>query len=172
MKKKETLIYCALMPEAKPLIGYLKLTQTKQGYFENESILLCVGGIGFEKTKNSLHSLFQEFHFQKAINLGIAGCKDETIPKGSLFCTNQELKDIAHTSLTSVLTPLTCKDMLKSTLVDMEAQVFLEICKQFLKKEDIFVFKVVSDYLDDTIPSKAYVNELIQKNIKKITPYV
>jgi purine-nucleoside phosphorylase len=172
MIKKKKLISCAFNAEAKPLIGSLKLLKTSQNIYENDSTLLVVCGIGFENTKQALQDIFRSYSFEKAINFGIAGCSDKNIPLGTLFCTTHELDSIKKTTLKSYEKPVTCKENLTSTLVDMEADIFMQICKKYLKKENIYIFKVVSDYLESTIPSKSFVNSLIQKNIKKVKKYV
>lgn len=172
MKKKNTLIHCAFLAEAKPIIGLFKLQKISSVFYENEDIVLVIGGMGCEKTQNALQLVFVSYEFKKAINIGIAGCKNTDIAIGSLFCTNHKLQEIPVATLQSFENPVTCKDDIQSTLVDMEADIFLKICQKHLEKENVFVFKVVSDYLEDTIPTKAFVNELIQKNLKKVIKYV
>lgn len=53
-------------------------------------------------------------------------------------------------------------------LYDMEGEHFLAISHNYLKEEDIFIFKVVSDHLDDTILPKDQVKKLILDNLGKI----
>jgi len=72
----------------------------------------------------------------------------------------------------SVDEPLDDKDKLDAMLVDMEAKSFLHVSKQYLKDENIFVFKVVSDYLDKTIPRKEFVENLIKNSIKSWENYI
>lgn len=170
MKNVETLIHCALLAEAKPIIGHFKLKKLQQNTYVNKDILLVVSGMGLENTKQVLGAILQEYSFKKAINIGIAGCIDKNLSIGSLFCTNKKLEDIPFETLTSFEKPVTCKEDVKSTLVDMEAEAFLHVSSLHVK--DIYVFKVVSDYLSDKIPTKAFVNSLIQKNIKRIEKYV
>jgi hypothetical protein len=172
MKIKNTLICCAFLVEAKPLIGALKLQKIAPNIYENDSTLLVICGIGFENTRQTLSEIFRSYSFEKALNVGIAGCSDKTIPLGSLFCTTHELESIEKTTLKSYEKPVTCKEDVRTTLVDMEADIFMQECEKYLKKENIYIFKVVSDYLESTIPSKSFVNSLIQKNIKKVKKYV
>lgn len=159
-----------MISEAKPIIGYFKLQKINTKLYENESILLVIGSIGLEKTKQILTKIFTNYSFKKAINIGICGCKDTNIEIGSLFCTNKKLEDISYQTLQSFDTPVTSPNELKTTLVDMEAEAFIDISS--LNVKDIYVFKIVSDHLNSTIPTKAFVNALIQKNIKKIAKYV
>ncbi len=169
-----TLINTALFAEAQPLIEHYKLQCLyKRPYrvYKKDNIVLTISGIG---RKNALHveHFLKSFDIVKAINIGIAGCKNKEVEIGSLFCTNQKLLDIEYTDITSVLEPLDNPNDLKTTLVDMESEAFLEICKKRLKEKDIYIFKVVSDYLDTTIPKKEFVYKLIKNSIKKWENYV
>jgi len=169
-----TLLHVALKHEAKPIIEYFKLQciQTKPyKIYKKEDIILSVCGMGME---NTLHvkEIFQKYEINKAINIGIAGCKDKNIEIGSLFCTNHKIDFINYADLTTVNEPLDNKKKLKTTLVDMEAEHFISTCKEFLDIKDIYVLKVVSDYLNTTIPKKEFVWKIIEKNLKSISKVV
>ena len=171
---RKTLIHTAFFTEAKAIVEYfgLNCTHTKtHKIYSNQEIVLFVSGMG---RKNTLHveEIFRDFEIKRAINIGIAGCKNRDREIGSLFCTNQKLTDISYADITSVSKPLNDKSVLKTTLVDMEAEAFLEVCKKELSMESIFVFKIVSDYLDTTIPKKEFVENLIKNSIKKWKIYV
>ena len=163
------LIHTALYPEAKPVIQHFNLIQNKLyvplKIFENEKYLLVVGGIGQKKTNEILPIIFKQFKIKKAINLGIAGCKDENIKLGTLFCTNHKLKNIQTATLTTVDAPLDDATKLNTMLVDMEANAFINNAKEYLDKENIFIFKIVSDYLSKKIPDKSFVYNSIKKSI-------
>jgi len=171
MQQKKILIHTALYPEAKPLIQYFKLIQNKTyepiKIFENDKYILVVSGIGRKNTKKILPFVYEQFNICKALNIGIAGCKDTSIKLGSLFCTNQVLNDIQTTSITTVNVPLEDASKLETTLVDMEADTFLELSKKYLEDKNIFIFKVVSDYLSSKIPDKSFVYNNIKKSIPK-----
>lgn len=163
-----TLIHTALLCEAQPLIetfGLEKVINKKE--YKNDFLVLIVSGIGEEKTSTALIKAFQTYPIKKAINIGIAGCRDKTIPIGSLFCANKELENIPHASISTVKSPT--KDI-NTTLVDMEARAFCFTCKE--KGVDFYVFKVVSDYLDDTIPQKSFVTKLIRDTLAKWKHYI
>lgn len=174
MKKNASklLIHTALLAEAKPLIGRLKLQKEENGLYMNDEVVLCVSGIGKEKTIKAIEKLFKHYCFSKAFNIGIAGCKDTTVSIGTLFCTNRKLEGIKQTSLSTVNEALEDASKLHTTLVDMEADAFLQTCHKYLYIEQVYVFKVVSDYLDATIPTKGFVSNLIQKNLKRVLSYV
>jgi len=159
-----TLIHTALFAEAKPIIEYLKLKFIqKKPYrlYQRDNIVLVVTGMG-EKTL-IIKEILSQYHIKKAINIGIAGCKDKNIPIGALFCTTHNLPHISHSTITTVKEPLNNPNNLKTTLVDMETDYFLEATEDI---EEVYVFKVVSDYLDTTIPSKQFVWKLIENSLK------
>lgn len=166
----KTLIHTALLCEAQSIIQFLKLiaNKTVPNIYENDSYVLVVSGIGKDATIEALTKIFQMYTLHKAINIGIAGCKDESIAIGTLCCCTHSLPNILHTTLSTSLNAITNKEKLSSTLVDMEAQFFMNVCEQYLPKEKIFCLKVVSDYLSSQIPKKQFVIELIQKNMPLI----
>lgn len=163
----KTFIHTALLCEAQPLIQYLKLVKNKDfpTLYENDQYVLMVSGIGKTATQTALQFILNQYLLKKAINIGIAGCKDRTIPIGTLCCTTHIINNIRYESITSYDKPLDNHEELTTTLVDMESQYFLEMCKAFIEKEKCYCFKVVSDYLSKEIPKKQFVTDLIQKNI-------
>ena len=167
-----TLIHTALLSEAQYLIEYLKLTlvQKNPKIYKNNTIVLVVSGIGKENTLKSLEIVFKSYDISKAINIGIAGCNNFFINIGELFCTNQELIDINYLNLITVDTPVSSCNSKSTVLYDMEGRYFKEYALKYTK--DIYIFKVVSDHLEDTIPSKEFVKQLIKKNIKSISQWV
>ncbi len=168
----KTLIYCALLCEAQALIDFLKLTQksfeklpkgNKLFVDKDEKYLLIVSGIGKENCQKSLNFIYENFEIQKAINIGTAGCCDNSIKLGTLFCTNRLLTNINYACITTVHTALDTDENLTTLLVDMEAKYFKEISKRYC--DEIYIFKVVSDYLDIEIPKKSFVIDIIQNSL-------
>ncbi len=169
----KTLIHCALLSEAQSVINFLKLAQdnsvqnlpsrAKLFVDKDNKYLLIVSGIGKENTEESLKFIFENFEIQKAINLGIVGCSDSSIKVGTLFCTNRLLPNINFAPITTVDKPLQSDENLQTLLVDMESNYFNKIAKNYCK--ELFIFKVVSDYLDIEIPKKSFVIEIIQKSL-------
>jgi poly(3-hydroxyalkanoate) synthetase len=51
----------------------------------------------------------------------------------------------------------------------MEAKYFKYFISNYLNEEDIYIFKVVSDHLDDKILSKEFIKQLIRESLKSIT---
>jgi len=168
------LIHFAFITEAKPIIEHFKMQclQKKPYYiFEKSNIILVVSGIGAKNT-SSIEDIFDRYKIKRAINIGIAGCKDKNIKIGSLFCTNHKLGFINFATLSSVEKPVSNADEIDTILVDMEAQNFLQICERKLSPKDIYILKVVSDHLDIKIPKKEFVWNIIEKNLKNISRVV
>lgn len=165
----KTLIHSALLCECQNLINKFKLTQNKSitnfKLFTNDEMIIAVSGIGKDNTINTLEYIFNNYEISKAVNIGTAGCIDKNIEIGEIFCTNQKLENIEHTSLSTFDKPLDDKSLLNTTLVDMEASHFEEVCKQYI--DDIYILKVVSDHLDTQIPKKSFIIELMIKSFKK-----
>jgi nucleoside phosphorylase len=176
----KTLIYTALLPEAQPLINFLKLIQdtsvqnlpngAKLFKDKDDKYLLIVSGIGKNNCEKSLDFVYKNYDIEKAINIGIAGCSDSSVKIGTFFCTNRLLFGINFASLTTVDEALESDENLETLLVDMEAKYFCEVSKKYCK--DIFVFKVVSDYLEIQIPKKTFVIELIENCKDKWKRYI
>jgi len=166
-----TLIHTALVAEAKPIIGHFKLTcKAKQPFnlYEGDGIALIVSGMGSEKTKDALQYALSLYEPCVAINVGIAGCRDATVLKGTLFCTTHEGLDIPFATCSSHQKAVEDALHVNTMLVDREAKTFLQTLP---KSIETYVFKVVSDHLETTIPSKADVGNWIGKSIKRWENY-
>lgn len=169
----KTLIHCALLCEAQALINYYKLSldRTKPNkpthikIYSNDTLVIVISGVGKINTQNTLKYIFKNYQISKAINLGIAGCSDKNIKIGSLFCTNKKLENLNHARITTLDTICTNKNQISTILVDMESQYFEEIVSFHL--EDIYIIKVVSDHLEEQIPKKSFVIQLIQNTFKE-----
>ncbi len=170
--KIKTLIHTALVAEAKPIIGHFGLiSHIRQPYniYVGDEIVLVVSGMGSTKTQAALTYVLSLYQPQQAINIGIAGCKDPNMKKGSLFCTTHTHLEIPFASLSSHQNPINSAFDAPLMLVDMEGETFLQTIPQTIKK---YIFKVVSDHLEPTIPSKAEVGAWIAKSIKYWGHYV
>jgi hypothetical protein len=167
-----TLIHTALLSEAQAIVERynLQLIQKNPRIYKNHKIVLVVAGIGKENTFNNLLTIFNK-DIDKAINVGIVGCSDDSIQIGELFCTNRELDGIKSMQLVTVDTPQVQKQSDK-LLFDMEAKYFEQIAKENLDEKDIYIFKVVSDHLDDTIPKKDFIKKLIADRLEEIESWI
>jgi len=167
---RKTLIHTALFPEAKPIIEYFKLQclQTKPyRIYQRDNIILIVSGMGHKQTLH-VEDILKEYEICRAVSIGIAGCKDYATPIGTLTCTTHKLEHIPFMDITSVDTPVNDAKKLDTMLVDMEAKTFLHVAKRYLHVDYIYIFKIVSDHLDTTIPKKEFVWNIIEKNMNSI----
>jgi len=168
-----TLIHTALLSEAQAIVERynLQLVQKNPRIYKNHKIVLIVAKIGKENTIKNLPFIFKKYKIDKAINIGIAGCSVKSIKIGELFCVNQQLNNIKTMKLKTVDTPQVgyVED---EALFDMEAKYFKQIAKENLDEKDIFIFKVVSDYLDDTILKKDFVKKLIADKLGEIESWI
>ena len=167
-----TLIHTALVAEAKPIIGHFRLTcKAKQPFnlYENEHMALIVSGMGSQNTKEALLHALSLYEPCVAINIGIAGCVDRSVAKGTLFCTTHKGLGMPFASCSRYDGAVQEALHVKTTLVDMEADTFLQTVPNTIKP---YVFKIVSDHLEDTIPSKTDVGNWVTKSIKVWEKYV
>ncbi|MDD3324491.1 MAG: nucleoside phosphorylase [Sulfurospirillaceae bacterium] len=161
-----TLIHTALVAEAKPIIGHFKLTCKEKipfNLYEGKDIALIVSGMGSQNTKEALLYALSLYEPCVAINIGIAGCVDRSVAKGTLFCTTHEGLGMPFASCSSHNATVQKALHVSTTLVDMEADTFLQTIPKSIQT---YVFKIVSDHLEDTIPSKTDVGNWINKSIK------
>ncbi len=172
MKKMQLLIHTALPIESKGIRKYLNLEQIEPTIYANDSVVLAISGIGAKKTKDKLQKVFESYTFSKALNFGMAASKNKNLSIGTLCCATHKIDKIPKVSISS--TSLPAKDLsdFNSDLVDMEAQTFKQICALHVKLSEIYIFKVVSDYGTDAIPTKAFVQNLLQPHIKKVFSHV
>lgn len=161
--------------EAQGIVEYLKLTKTSKNTFENDDILLLVGGIGKEKTIISLEDIYSKYTFTKAINIGISGCDDTSYQIGELVCTTHTIDGIHRLPIITVDTPASSSISVTqslshsvASLYDMESSYFVQISSKYVQKQNIYIFKVISDYLDTTIPNKDFVKKLIKNRLNDI----
>ncbi len=161
----------ALFSEAKPIIE--KYSLEKRGdFFESDNIKLIVSGMGAINSAVATTYLLTKFDAKKndkIFNIGIAGanfsCKkgDSFLVSKVIDYNSRSILTLPHQGKKLTCTPKpTTKIDIKNTLVDMESYGFLKASKKFIKDENIFIQKVVSDFLDATIPSKEEVYKLIK----------
>lgn len=176
----KTLIYCTLHSEIIPLINFLKFKQNnsvqnlpsgnKISLYENDKYLLLVSNSGKKDCIDSLEYIYKNFKIKKAINIGISSCSDNSIKIGTLFCTNRLLFGINFGSITTIDTPLETDENLETLLIDNESKYFEEVSKKNI--DNIYTFKVVSDYYDNEILKDDFISNLINKSIPTIERYL
>ena len=177
-------IVIALHAEANPIIEALNLKQTQKkpfSLYENKSIKLIISGIGNINASSATTYLLTKYHSSAKdiiINIGICSTYHEDERIGTLY----EIDKIIHAStnkvyhlnkknyltqtalLTSFATPQSKKHP-KYHLADMESIGFYLASKKFMKYENIYLFKIVSDHLNDEILKHQEVETMIEKHL-------
>ncbi len=169
-QKPEILIHTALFSEARPIIDHFGLSQYETRpfkVFRGGRIVLVVSGVGREKTRGALELIYSRNHFKTALNIGTAGCNDTGISIGSMFCTYGKPVRIPILPLQTFDSPVTHLDSNETCLVDMEGRYFYELSVKQVPVDRVFVLKVVSDYLNDTIRSSGDIGRLIGDSIRQ-----
>ncbi len=176
-----TYIVTALKSEAKPIIDFFDLKKSndkKFQIFSNANITLIISGIGEINSAIATTYLSANTH-DILINIGICGSTNHQI--GELF----QIKKIIDKSSAKVVhlrTPIifktktitTCAtsqnnpEKFKNTLIDMESFGFYKSAKKFVKDENIYLIKVVSDKISDKILTSNKVYDLIYPHLKLI----
>ena len=186
LKTKTVNFLVALKHEALPIIDYFELTLNNKKYrniFSNveKNVFLIIAGIGIENAKKAVNNLKQLNNNKDDIwvNIGIAGHK--TFKVGSIYevkkviSSNNENTFFTNSFYNEVPTSTVCcvnkeeKKYNNKYLYDMESYGFLEALDSLTIKENIFMFKVVSDNLQ--FKPKSYKNfaiSFISKHIRKI----
>ena len=170
-----TYIVTALKSEAQPIIDFLNLTKKEDKnfpIFTNQDITLTVSGMG---KINSAIAVTYIKPTNKIINIGICGSSSHKI--GNLYkikkIIDKSSQKVIHLNkdgetLTCVDTPQNNPNEFKNTLVDMESFGFYQASSKFVEKENILLYKIVSDKISDTILTPKEVHDLITPHLKKI----
>ena len=174
MGDRVKLLHFALLSEAIYFIEKykaIKINSTPKIY-KSKDFYILIGGVGKAKTKNSLEYFLANFEVKKAFNIGIAAINSKKVEVGELFCTTHNLPHIKYAPLITSTAPVTTSTKKELTLYDMEGEIFFNILQKKLSKEDIYIFKVVSDYLENKILPKAFIKSLFIKRFKEIDYYL
>ena len=171
------LIVVALQSEAEPIIAHFGLNAEMRSPFKlwrNEDVILVVSGVGSIASVIATTSALSSYReISEAINIGICASSDPTRPVGKLFAVHKIVDDTTNrvyhlqrdpelptAPLHTFAQPQKRKKP-KVVLADMEASGFYEAARKFLPKEQIVVLKVVSDHMEDRIPSREEVWRLM-----------
>jgi nucleoside phosphorylase len=170
-----TYIVTALKSEAQPIIEFLNLIKKENKNFPifiNQDTTLIISGMG--KINSAIAATYIK-PANKIINIGICGSNSKKI--GNLY----KIKKIIDKSSQKVIhinkdgETLTCVDFpqnnpneFKNTLVDMESFGFYQASCKFVEKENILIYKIVSDKISDTILTPKEVYNLITPHLKSI----
>ena len=176
-------IVVALASEAKPIVRFYEL-QRVEGIdfylFANDEILLLVGGVGYEKTQNSIEKLFIYRSIKESdivINIGLCASAlsnkigelmliDKITYNESSFKLNLGIEHSHKVSaLLSVKEP---QSEYIETLVDMEAHAVLSESLKYVTIGQLLFIKIVSDHFEPDSLTKNFAYALINKKMKDI----
>jgi hypothetical protein len=168
------LIHTALQCEAQSIIEKYKLKKTHSNpkLYANQNLLVLIGGVGKENTFFSLDYIFQEYTIDKAINIGIAGASNKTIPIGDIYSATNSIDFIPYKKLKTVDNEISHNDLKEDLLVDMEGEYFLSCSLKYLSHSSIFIVKIVSDHLDKLKLSKDDIKRIISLHHKSISKLI
>ncbi len=176
-----TYIVTALQSEAQPIIDFLNLSKKdtqKFHIFINDNFTLIISGMG--KINSAIATTHLNLNSDdQIINIGICGATDHNV--STLFqikkIIDKSSNKVIHLQNKIHLNPatITCCDTpqndpkkFKNTLIDMESFGFYQAANKFVKKENISIYKIVSDKISDTILSPKEVHNLIYPHLKSL----
>ena len=163
--------FVAHKAEARVYIQNLELLQTQNSaIYTNHDTVLTITSMGkncVEKLKETF-LLYPPLHSARVINIGIAGCRDQDTPIGSVFAVGRVCFKKSYIEINGGVTCHSFEsiqdDDFEGFLCDMESYFLVKEVTKYLSKENIKLFKVVSDHLHDAkIPSKKQLNEWMQR---------
>ncbi len=166
-------LFVALKIEATPIINYYKLKKVKFNIFENSQMKLLICGIGEKNFSLSCGEL-EISENDEVINFGICGSCTPNLQIGEMIniskiqndkisFTLQNSPNLKNLTLQTFHNPVTKNINFSCDVVDMEGFVFYQIFQNLTN--NIKIIKVVSDYLDTTIPKKNFIYGLINKKM-------
>lgn len=143
---------------------------------------MIISGINKLKIKEAIKKISQLYTPSLILNIGIAGSTDKSLNIGDIFEigyiydieTQKEYKlsNLSDCTLSTSNIAIDKNSSITTQLVDMEASEFFINAKIYIDKKHIHILKIVSDYLDTTIPTKEFVYKLIKNNISTIRLYL
>ncbi len=188
-------ITVALLCEALPFIEKLGLKKEDSNYgfniYSSEKAVLSVSGTGVLNAAVSTTYLLSEKMVSDAdiaVNAGICGTLNESIPTGKGFLCNKIINHstgkeyfsdllfpskFKETSIESFDYPVSVsQENIKATLVDMEAAGFMESSLRFLSRDNVFCIKFVSDHLGNTNVRPSDVSGIIAENTETVISFL
>jgi len=184
-------IVCAMHCEAKPIIDFYQLKLDREAIypvFRNETINLCVSGIGKMEMASAISYLFarcDEVKNAAWLNVGIAGHTHHVI--GSLLNINKvhdlnldrnyypgRIEKASGIACELVSTDKPGNGYPLDAAIDMESSAFLAIVQRYTVLDLVQILKIVSDNSEEDIEAidKALVTKLVQNQITEIDKLV
>jgi len=179
----KSFIVIALKTEANSIINHFDLVQIEDKYFDiykNENIFLIISKMGVINSAVATTYLLTKYKSKKedkVINIGICGSNRDNYNIGDIFLINKIVdmnsKKVFH--LENGNYSISCYEkpqLVKTDFADMESVGFYMSAKKFIDKKNIFIVKIVSDYMCEKIPSSKFIDELFQKQLQKIESFI
>lgn len=163
-------IVCALYEEAKSIIEKYNLKNINNKNFriyEGDEIRLIISGIGKINSAIATTYFLNTFNFMDTdiiLNIGYAGTNNTKYNIGDQFLINNIFDTATNkNSYLDMIYKINMKEESVATvdkilnqninsnykLFDMEASAFYSACNKFIKRDNIFVVKIISDYIFD-----------------------
>jgi hypothetical protein len=182
-------IICALKCEASPIAGKLNAVLGKiplRGYYA-DGFRVFVSGPGRENVKRFFERLDGAFDLRGDIfiNIGMCGCRDSGIPKGTPFLINRIEPDgegkvfypdmliksgLREAGIVSV--DSSSRDNgIGTLLADMESYAFFSEALKRTFSSNIHVIKIISDHMAPYSVTAADISVFINSNIETIYGY-
>ena len=188
-------IISALHAEAEPIINHYNLERDPNynyPVFNKDSLTMICTGVGRENVRRVMfdyYSKILEWRNFQFINVGIAGGKKGKCKIGQCFVVDQVFDDrldkvyklnnvfdsqISSNHITTVTNPVIDGGDNHNWLVDMEAHEICSVTDDFYYLNNLFIIKIVSDYMD--IGEKKYnyncVKDLVEDNLLQIDKFL
>lgn len=181
----------ALFFEASPFIKNFHLKHnpnyTRFSVYNNDTIYVLITGTGINAAIGLTYLLSNiTIHPEDIfINVGVCGCTNKNIPIGSSFLINK-IKDhttnmtyypemlyrhnFLESSLESCLSVMSSSQIhtLFEPLIDMEASFIYQTATHFMKPHQLFLYKIVSDHLEDKKIPRDEIEKLITPHIHSL----
>ncbi len=175
------IIVTAIFSEAKAFIEYFNLQEVNKKPFivyKNEKILLIISGMGKINSAIATTYISKGIKIKKIINIGICGTNNLNKTIGSL----QSIKAIVNHAtdkkyiIGKTGETLYCHDKIikntkglkKNILIDMESFGFYKASLKFTERENIKIYKIISDHLETSHISHDFIYKIIKNKINEI----
>lgn len=182
----------ALYYEARDIIEHYKMKKvmevTKFQVFKGENELLIISGTSEIKAVVAATYLLTHFEYSENdifINVGICGAIKEKACKGDIFLCNKLIDDFSKKafypdmlfkhpfregtleSFSEVVND-TGKQNIDTDIVDQEGAFIYEAVSMFIKPQNIYIIKIVSDILNPNSITPQTIENLMSDNMNKV----
>lgn len=182
----------ALYYEAKDILEHYKMKKvmkvTKFQVFKGENELLIISGTSGIKAIVAATYLLNHFEYNEDdifVNVGICGAAKEKICKGEVFLCDKLIDNFSKKAFYpdmlfkhpfkegtlesfSEVVNKTMKQNIDVDIVDQEGAFVYETASMFLKPQNIYIIKIVSDILNPGSVTPKLIEDLMADNMPKV----